>query len=399
MRNESFSSFYAKLAFFKLMFQISKLVRKMNNNNVGVSKERKPRSTVSEHDKKMFINIIRTGEGGKFWSQIVENKGKSTNASRHDLWQNISKIFSEATGRPFDSKQVKEMWHRIKKNAKSKHDQKYKAACAKTGGGIGPDQPEDKDGDEVEFDLDGLLDPTNTEFNYLVRPEDRQSITFGQSSSSHPHDAGTLSIMGSSTSSPRPGPSATCGPLFRFPGNPSPVRFMNPSRFPSPELSPSSGQSPSIQEPSPTFSQAQARDLTGITPLSTESGGAGIPCELQVEIVRQDASVEFVEAVRETPKSSNNKSRKVTTKAGDMNEAANNYYVEMLEIQRKLAQKQVEVLEKRVSLLRRREENEKLKSKLLKKQLGEVDNMASSDNSDEESEDDMKTLDQAELVF
>ena len=398
MRNESFSSFYAKLAYSKLMFQISKLVRKMNNNNVGVSKERKPRSTVSEHDKKMFINIIRTGEGGKFWSQIVENKGKSTNASRHDLWQNISKIFSEATGRLFDSKQVKEMWHRIKKNAKSKHDQKYKAACAKTGGGIGPDQPEDKDGDEVEFDLDDL-DPTNTEFNSLVRPEDRQPITFGQSSSTHPHDA----VMGSSaSSSPRPGPSTTFGPLFRFPGNPSPVRFMNPSRFPSPELSPSSvlsGQSPSIQEPSPTFSQAQARDLTGITPLSTESGGAGIPRELQVEIVRQDASVEFVEAVRETPKSSNKRSRKVTAKAGDMNEAANNYYVEMLEIQRKLAQKQVEVLEKRVSLLRRREENEKLKSKLLKKQLGEVDNMASSDNSDEESEDDMETLDQAELVF
>ena len=115
--------------------------------------------------------------------------------------------------------------------------------------------------------------------------------------------------------------------------------------------------------------------------------------------MRQDASVEFVEAVRETPKSSNKRLRKVTAKAGDMNEAANNYYVEMLEIQRKLAQKQVEVLEKRVSLLRRREENEKLKSKLLKKQLGEVDNMDSSDNSDEESEDDMETLDQAELVF
>ena len=87
----------------------------MNNNHQSVSKERKPRSTLSELDKKMFINIMRTGEGGKFWSQIVESKGKSTNSSRHDLWQNVAKIFSEATGRQFDSKQVKEMWHRMKK--------------------------------------------------------------------------------------------------------------------------------------------------------------------------------------------------------------------------------------------------------------------------------------------
>ena len=78
---------------------------------------------------------------------------------------------------------------------------------------------EDKDRDEAEFDFDDL-DPTNTEFNSLVRPEDRQPITFGQSSSTHPHDA----VMGSSASSSlRPGPSTTFGPLFRFPGNPSPV--------------------------------------------------------------------------------------------------------------------------------------------------------------------------------
>ena len=227
----------------------------MSNNNNGESKERKSRSTISDLEKKMFINIIRTGEGGKFWSQIVESKGKSTNVSRHDLWKNVAKIFSEATGRPFDSKQVKEMWHRIKKNAKSKHDQKYKAACAKTGGGIGPDQPKDMDGDEVEFDLDDL-DPTNTEFNSLVRPEDRQPITFGKSISTHLQDAVALSTIGSpSSSSFRPALLTTCGPRFRFPGNPSPLRFVNPSRYPTPELSPTSvlsGQSPSTRETSPT---------------------------------------------------------------------------------------------------------------------------------------------------
>ena len=70
----------------------------MNNYLQSVSKERKPRSTLSELDKKMFMNIMKTGEGGKFWSQIVESKGKSTNSARHDLWQNVAKLFSEATG-------------------------------------------------------------------------------------------------------------------------------------------------------------------------------------------------------------------------------------------------------------------------------------------------------------
>ena len=103
----------------------------MNNNGNKLSKGRKPRSTYSDLEKKMFINIMKTGEGGQFWNQIVESKGKSTNVARHDLWQNVAKIFSEATGRDFDCKQVKEMWHRIKRNAKSKHDQKFKTACAK----------------------------------------------------------------------------------------------------------------------------------------------------------------------------------------------------------------------------------------------------------------------------
>ena len=69
----------------------------------------------------------------------------------------------------------------------------------------------------------------------------------------------------------------------------------------------------------------------------------------------------------------------------------------MLEIQKRLAEKQFEVLEKKVSLLRRREKNEKLKSKLLKNQLGEAVNSDSSDDSDKESEEDMETLDQVEF--
>ena len=66
------------------------------------------------------------------------------------------------------------MWHRIKKNAKSQHDKKYKAACAKTGGGIGPEQPKNKYVYEVEIDLHDL-DPTNTKFDSLIRPDLRRA--------------------------------------------------------------------------------------------------------------------------------------------------------------------------------------------------------------------------------
>ena len=76
--------------------------------------------------------------------------------------------------------------------------------------------------------------------------------------------------------------------------------------------------------------------------------------------------------VSETPKSSNNRTRKATAKISNMNEAASKFHVNMLGIQKKLAQKQYEVLDKKVSLLKRREVNQKLKSKVLKKQLGKL---------------------------
>ena len=40
----------------------------------------------------------------------------------------------------------------------------YKAACAKTGGGMGAEQPKNKYGNEVEIDLYDL-DPTNSTFD------------------------------------------------------------------------------------------------------------------------------------------------------------------------------------------------------------------------------------------
>ena len=60
------------VVYLKLLFQIMFVIRE--NINHSVCKERPRRSTFSEVDKKMFINIIRTGKVGKFLGQIVENK-------------------------------------------------------------------------------------------------------------------------------------------------------------------------------------------------------------------------------------------------------------------------------------------------------------------------------------
>ena len=81
-----------------------------------------------------------------------------------------------------------------------------------------------------------------------------------------------------------------------------------------------------------------------------------------------------------------------------MNDAATNYYVNMLEIQKELAQKQLEVLERKVSLLKSREENEKLKAKILKKQIGDVDTEESGLSGDSDEESDMN-INQTDFIL
>ena len=75
----------------------------------------------------------------------------------------------------------------------------------------------------------------------------------------------------------------------------------------------------------------------------------------------RDASVELVEVAGETTKSVNKRSWKAASKGSGMNEAASNFLTNILEIQKKLAQKQFEMLERKVSLLRLLRRREKRK--------------------------------------
>ena len=90
-----------------------------------------------------------------------------TNVSRHYLWQNVAKLFNEATGHYLKKCGIELRKTLILSMTRSK---KYKAACAKTGGGIGAEQPKNKYGDEEDIDLQDL-DPTNTKFDSLIRPD------------------------------------------------------------------------------------------------------------------------------------------------------------------------------------------------------------------------------------
>ena len=52
-----------------------------------------------------------------------------------------------------DNEQCKQLWFRIKRDAKKKHDGKvmnFKRTCAKTGGGQAPQPPPEIDGDDID---------------------------------------------------------------------------------------------------------------------------------------------------------------------------------------------------------------------------------------------------------
>ena len=65
----------------------------------------------------------------------------------------MSKVFSQSIGEDIDNDQCKQLWGRLKRDAKKKHDEKvknFKRTCAKTGGGQAPQPPPEIDGDEYD---------------------------------------------------------------------------------------------------------------------------------------------------------------------------------------------------------------------------------------------------------
>ena len=371
-----------------------KLISEMlyEGKKTGTAKARKKKSVYSENEIEIFLNIMKTSEGGRFWKTIVEGKG-GTNSNRHDVWLKVTEIFNTATGRENDWEQMKAFWTRIKKKIKNKHDSSaltrdFKKSCAQTGGGPSPMLPPQDDGDDLEFDLDDK-DPTSTSYNQLVRPNDRvplHSSLFTGTPSSTPNPA----ARASSVSSP------TVGPAFRFPGNSIPVRFPTPGReraySPNIRLAPA----PALRERSPTSCNPPSSTLPagaessapGIRPLGLAASepelsnvglyqhrglGSVVMGERQVMIIDEggeqltvnvrEEPVTEREQITETPRV------KRKTDKREMTEAASNYYESMLDIQKKLAEKKMKVLQSKLRLLKRKEENEAIRTKILCKTL------------------------------
>ena len=143
--------------------------------------KRKRAPNMEEGEKKPFLDIFKQADGGKLWKVIYE--GSANKTELHDVWQKIDEIFSRETHKPFNYAQAKAKWGCIKAAAKKKYDtaaidREFKKQCSKTGGGAPPQIPPSMDADEEQLDFDDL-EPTATNFNQLVRPLDRMSVSAG----------------------------------------------------------------------------------------------------------------------------------------------------------------------------------------------------------------------------
>ena len=161
----------------------------MSKGNSEV-KTRKSRTTFEEKDKKIFVSIIKSSEGGRFARVITSKDPESecsvtsaTNQQRHDVWNDVSIIFGRSIGKDVSANQCKQLWCRMKADAKKEHDSKtlkFKRTCAITGGGKAPKPPPELDGDEIDPIFADDYDPNPTPYNKLFTSEDRTSAAINK---------------------------------------------------------------------------------------------------------------------------------------------------------------------------------------------------------------------------
>ena len=82
------------------------------------------RKNISEENKELFLSIMKTSDGGRFWKTIVVGDGDVTYQDRHNSWVAVAKQFSEVMVMEFTPKQCKDVWFRIKASKKIRHDSK-----------------------------------------------------------------------------------------------------------------------------------------------------------------------------------------------------------------------------------------------------------------------------------
>ena len=357
-------------------------------------KKKKRLSNMDSHETQIFVDILKRGNNGKLWKIVTEGTAKKQEI--HDVWVTAAQLFSKETGKPFDWKQAKSKWHRLKSEAKKRNDEtriqnKFTKQCKKTGGGAPPPVPPATDGDDLTLDLHDF-EPTDTNYNELVRPQDRVSARAGgpgvSSSNDSPRPPLSVAARGSDSrtvfNSPRPLPSFESWHRQNVSRLSSPLS--QPSRLPNP-TDRSRTDSPQIRSRSPSSifgnSSTQASQEESDSSLPDPDLAVGVQglVDREVLIVDQSGGQRVVDAVGGTPKVAKNRSKKK-----NMNEEAANYYSRMLEIQENLAVERLKVYKLKQKLLKRKLENEKRGSRK-KRAEDHSDREEESSESNDSSED------------
>ena len=192
-----------------------------------------------------------------------------------------------------------------KRNYETRIQNEFTKQCKKIGGGAPPPVPPATDGNDLNLDLHDL-DPIDTNYNELVRPQDRVSAR-----ASGP-------VVSSSSNSPRPPLSVSArgmdpGTVFnsprRFPSFES-LHRQNVSRLSSPLSQPSRLPSPTARSRSQSTSSIFG---TSSTQASQEESDTSLPdpslvigvhglVDREVLIVDQSGGQRVVDAVGEKPK-------------------------------------------------------------------------------------------------
>ena len=298
----------------------------------------KKRTTYQKNDDDILAHIVKNSEGGRLWKTIKE--GATTAQQKFVAWETVTKLFNHATGYALDRQQVRAKYQRLKDKKKKEADKRrleernYTRSCLATGGGPGPSIVPEIDGDK---DNDLSLDeaPLSTDWNsFTSSVEDRENIP--------PHSSDTLSLP----QMPNPVYRPLGGPRMRFP-----LR-LDSSVIPTAPVASSrhytTGHRHTVQGQQPPVSQVGA-------------GGASEQTGLdQILLVTENGEHTAVSPASEPAQTQ--KTKKSVNKK-DANEAASNYYNELLTIQKEVAQKKIELLKKKIK-------NEELKEKMLIKQAG-----------------------------
>jgi translation elongation factor P/translation initiation factor 5A len=346
-----------------------------NKKKKGANMKKGTRDTFDQREKDMFWNILRTRNAGKIWKILTES---SSNQARHDAWVIVAQTFSGAISKDFTPDQAKQLFKRIKEKKKKDHDsqaveREFRKHCSATGGGPSSMPPPERDGDDFDENLNEM-DPVNTYYNSLIRPEHRIYASSGSSASAR-RPLGEIHIQNSEI-------------LPNFSERTVETTSMEArSSPPTPSITPPPAVSP--------FSRNQ--NLPGVrclgfrNPLNNNESLASAsaftsPAPGTHQVLIQDGNgvtrtVDAEEPV-ETPKLPKRKVKKT------MNDAAVFYYTNMSDVQTSLAKQ-------RMRVLKRKENVETLRQMLLERALQkegvDIPDFGNIDSSESDTDEDIET--------